>query len=235
MNGKGIFNSVINLMMSSRCWGCDTKSREVLCRRCMETVMPILHACARCGIPYPQPVPICGRCVDRKLYLDSTVSLYLYQSPLREVIHTWKYKRSRRAWLIIRGLFIEGLKHKSAELKNLRTEMVIPVPLHWRRRWGREFNQSMLLAQELGRMLDLPVETTVKRKRYTKPQTGLHMQKRRMNVRGAFTLKGDVKGCSLLLVDDVATTLSTASEIAKTLVKGGAREVHLLTMARAVE
>ncbi len=235
MYGKEIFNSLINLMMPSRCRGCDTESREMLCRRCREEVTPILHACARCGVPYPQPVPICGRCVDKRLYLDSVVSLYLYQSPLREVIHAWKYRRSRRAWLIIQELFTEGLKHRSTELKGLSTEMVVPVPLHWRRKWGREFNQSLLLAQELGRMLDLPVTTAVRRKRYTKPQTSLHVQKRRMNVRGAFTLKGNVKGRSFILVDDVATTLSTASEIAKTLLKGGAREVHLITMTRAVQ
>ncbi len=111
---------------------------------------------------------------------------------------------------------------------------VIPVPLHWTRRWSREFNQSLFLAREAARVLPLPLmDGVVKRVRATPHQTGLTARERRRNLKGAFRVEKDVKGLRLLLVDDVATTLSTASEVAGELVKAGAREVHLLVLARA--
>ncbi len=190
--------------------------------------------CARCGLPYPQNVPICGACVGKRFYLDSVVSLYLYRSPLKEVIHRWKYHRSHRSWVLVRDLFLSALEAKGEVLKALSAHGVVPVPLHWRRRWVREFNQSKMIGALAGDFLSLPVMEAVKRVRHTPPQRASSFRRRQENIRGAFVLTENVKGKSILVVDDVATTLATASEIGRVLMKGGALEVHLLVLARAV-
>ena len=135
---------------------------------------------------------------------------------------------------MLKALLREGLARKGEALRGLGLQGVVPVPLHWTRRWTREFNQSLFLARVVAEEFSLPLEEgAVRRVRPTPHQTGLSARERRRNLRGAFRVVGDVKGKGLLLVDDVATTLSTASEVARTLAKGGAREIHLLVLARA--
>jgi len=120
-------------------------------------------------------------------------------------------------------------------VRALSAHVVVPVPLHWRRRWVREFNQSEMLSALVGDFLSIPVVEAVKRVRHTPPQRASSFQKRKENIRGALALKEEVKGKRVLLADDVATTLATASEMGRVLVKGGASEVHLLVLARVVK
>jgi len=235
MISKDLFISLLNGVMPSRCRGCGEPSDQGLCQTCREKVVFLEATCARCGLPYDREVPICGKCVGRRLYLDSVVALYLYAPPVRDLLHHWKYSRDWRSWEMIRALLVDGLKRREEGLKALRLDGIVPVPLHWRRQWGREFNQSLFLAREVAEFLSLPLmDGVVDRVRHTPHQMGLSAVERRRNLRGAFSLRGGVRGKALMLVDDVATTLTTASEVARILVKGGAREVHLLVLARAV-
>ena len=235
MIGKDILSFWLGQVIPSRCLGCGAPSSALLCNRCLEAVKVISGSCARCGLPYPENVPICGACVGKRLYLDSVISLYIYQSPLKEVIHRWKYLRSYRAWNLLRDLFLSAIEAKKETLRALSVHAVVPVPLHWSRRWVREFNQSKMLSILVGDFLSIPVMEAVKRVRYTPPQRGSSYHKRKENIQGAFALKEEVRGKRILLVDDVATTLATASEIGRILAKGGASEVHLLVLARTVK
>ena len=236
MVGKALLSPVLDLVMPLRCRGCGTRSLEALCEACAGEVVFLEHTCGRCGLPYTTAVPICGRCVDRRLYLDSVVPLYLYGPPLSSLIQAWKFHRDRLAWDCLLGLLREGLARKGEVLESLGVDGVVPVPLHWTRRWWREFNQSLFLAREVAEVFSLSLmDGVVRRVRPTPHQTGLSARERRRNLKGAFRVVGDVKGLSLLLVDDVATTLSTAAEVAKELNRAGAREVHLLVLARAGE
>ena len=113
-------------------------------------------------------------------------------------------------------------------------DAIVPMPLHWRKRWQRGFNQSELLAREIGRRWNLPVRALVRRKRSTVPQAGLTSAQRRKNVEGAFKAgKGaPLKGMRLLLIDDVLTTGATASACARALKRAGAARVTFLALAR---
>jgi len=118
-------------------------------------------------------------------------------------------------------------------------DLIVPVPVHYSRLRDRPYNQALLLAQALGRRLDLPVSSRLLRKvRPTPPQVGLSRAKRLLNVKGAFavTAKGQAKidGKAVLLVDDVMTTGATAHECAKALRMAGAHRVVVLTAARAI-
>jgi ComF family protein len=109
-------------------------------------------------------------------------------------------------------------------------DCVVPVPLHWRRRWSRGFNQAGALADGLG----LPVVPALGRSRHTRPQADLPAGHRQANVRGAFRLTHPLPGAVVVLIDDVSTTGATLEACAKVLKSGGVREVRTLTAARAV-
>ena len=113
-------------------------------------------------------------------------------------------------------------------------DAVVPVPLHWFRRFRRGFNQAALLARQIARKRNLPVLQVVRRVRATRTQTGLTNSKRRLNVAGAFRMRRGrpVDGLRILLVDDVMTTGSTASACAAARKRAGAKSVTLLTVAR---
>ncbi len=122
-------------------------------------------------------------------------------------------------------------------LRECHVDLIIPVPLHPKRLRWRGFNQSLLLARQVSRLYEVPVDPFVLcRERETPPQTQLAEDERRKNVRGAFaTYPGKLlKGRRVLLVDDVYTSGATANECSRVLVRGGAREVYVLTLARTV-
>jgi ComF family protein len=108
----------------------------------------------------------------------------------------------------------------------------VPVPLHWRRRWQRGFNQASELAKGFASVRGLRYGNVLSRKRWTGSQTSLSHSVRRSNVAGAFRLRGQVKDLRILLVDDVMTTGATAGACARIFKRAGAKSVTLLTLAR---
>ena len=122
-------------------------------------------------------------------------------------------------------------------LNEWRVDLIVPVPLHPRRLRWRGFNQSLLLAKQVSRRYEVPMDPFVLyRKRETAPQTQLAEGERRKNVRGAFATRPErsLKRKSLLLVDDVYTSGATVNECSRVLLHGGAKEVYVLTLARTV-
>jgi ComF family protein len=116
-----------------------------------------------------------------------------------------------------------------------RYDFIVPVPLHWQRRWRRGFNQAELLAQEISKHRRIPILNALRRVKSTPNQAGLTSAGRRKNIAGAFqSRKGiDLTGKRILLIDDVFTTGATASACGRALKKAGAGNVSLLTLARA--
>lgn len=123
----------------------------------------------------------------------------------------------------------------SAMLAVGAVDCLVPVPLHPSREAERGFNQSVLLANRVGRRWGVPVEPrALRRRRPTLSQTDLDAERRRANVRGAFTLSRSaaVEGRHVLLIDDVFTTGATVAECARVLLEAGASAVGVLTLAR---
>jgi ComF family protein len=126
--------------------------------------------------------------------------------------------------------------HAQGRLRAIQAEAIVPVPLHWWRRWQRGYNQSEALADALATHLGIPCQRGwLRRIRLTLQQTQQTPHARRRNVRGAFRASNDcaLRGRSILLVDDVLTTGSTASEAARALRKAGAAQVTVAVLARA--
>lgn len=200
------------------CWGALPRHRGPLCR---------------CGFPLPSSLDACGRCRRGLSPFARGASLGPYEGALRLVIHELKYRGHRR----LAGRLASELSAVPEVVALLcSAEVLVPVPLHPRRQRERGFNQSALLARALARAHGLRVaERALARVRETPPQTTLGAAARRANVAGAFSARdaASFRGRVVVLVDDVLTTGATARACAGVLRRGGAREVRLLTVARA--
>jgi ComF family protein len=184
-------------------------------------------------MPFVSPFPLDadGKCALCRLGVsgfDAVYSYGSYEGSLRKLIQLFKYDRVRPLAAHFGKLMAIALPREQ------RFDLVVPMPLHWRRRWSRGYNQAALLAREISTRWNTPVRSVVRRSRATKPQAGLTNSKRRANVAGAFKMKPGVRldGMRVLLVDDVLTTGTTASACARVLKRAGARQVTLLAVAR---
>jgi ComF family protein len=157
---------------------------------------------------------------------DAAYTFGSYEGALRELIHLYKYERMKP---LARQF---GPMLDRAMPRELAFDVVVPMPLHWIKRWQRGFNQSELLAREIARRWHVPISKAVRRRRNTSAQAGLTNAKRRANVSGAFTVRNRLDGKHVLLVDDVMTTGATATACARSLKRAGAARVTLLTLAR---
>lgn len=154
---------------------------------------------------------------------DFARSAFLFNPALREIIHHLKYSDRVSLAKPLGDLLAECLRREP-----FTGDLVIPVPLHRSRERQRGFNQAELIAARLGR----PMSTRlVRRRKNTPSQTGLTRNQRIRNLAAAFEVRGEVKG-SVIVVDDVYTTGSTVSELARTLKRAGAERVEVLTVAR---
>lgn len=194
--------------------------------------------CPTCSRPLPSgelleenPRFRCGDCRIRRPEIDRARTILNFSGPVREAIHLFKYHGYWRLGRRMIASFPEAVKEASSG-----ADLVLPVPLDRARLRNRGFNQAVVLAREVSTLLGVPMYLDVLlRTRSGRPQAGLKGRERRRNVRGCFSLKrpDKIKGCSVLVVDDVLTTGATANECAKILKVGGAREVQLLALAGA--
>lgn len=152
----------------------------------------------------------------------------------RDLVHALKYRdRHDCADLMARLMARAG-----RELLDPRV-ILIPIPLHWRRQWGRRFNQSALLAAALSRQTGLPcIADALRRDRSTSPQVGLTEAERRANVARAFSVNHrrlpEIGNRPVIIVDDVMTTGATVEAAARVLMEAGAFAVDVLCFAKVV-
>ncbi len=157
----------------------------------------------------------------------------IYEGVLRDAVLQMKHHSGEGLAEIMGETWAERDRERFLEFG---IDVIIPVPLHWWRRWKRGYNQSAALALGLGAMLGLPCQQGwLERVRYTPSQTIQSAKGRRDNVHGAFRAgkKAALKGLSVLLVDDVMTTGYTSSEAARALRAAGARRVIVAALSRA--
>jgi ComF family protein len=150
----------------------------------------------------------------------------------RELIHRLKYYGDEPA-----GKFLGGELGKlvSGFASTPAWDAIVPVPLHWTRKWSRGFNQSLILARALSKTTGLPMLPALRRVKRTKDQTRLSRQERLDNVRGAFRVMIDVEGKKLLLLDDVTTTGATLEECRRVLGDASASQISAAVVATASE
>lgn len=217
----------------SLCLGA-TRSGDLLCPDCEDDLPRIWSACPHCARPLPasaQGKP-CGQCQRRPPAFDRAQAVFRYTDPVNRLVQRLKYRQH----LPSVRLLAEQLKEDACEwvVRDGRPDVLLPVPLHPGRLSARGFNQSLELARPLVHALAVPVEPgLVRRTRNTSPQAELPLKLRHRNVKGAFTVCGDVRGQHIALIDDVITSGHTAGELSRVLKQAGAREVTVWSVARA--
>ncbi len=204
-----------------RCLACPARTRgsgpsPLLCRSCTAE----LHAL---------------RCRDWEIDGTSGASGFRYEGAARALVRALKFRGALGAAAPLGSVLGAALDELAPGAVG-----IVPVPLHWRRRWQRGHNQSAALARAVAAARPgFRVLAALRKPRATRPQVGLGGGRRRRNVDGAFAVARlhipKVLGARLVLVDDVVTTAATLRAARDVLVAAGASEVTLAAAAVAVE
>ena len=242
-----LFKSLLDIIYPPRCLICkvfawddriDIDGVKVsICKGCYANFQPVSSPlCPICGRPFMSGIDkdhICEECLRKRPYYDAAAAPYLYEGAVRTAIYQFKYGCKRTMGDALGPLLARFAKTWTHQANDFLT---VPVPLHAKRLRNRGFNQSLLLSAHVARRLQSDLDfLSLKRIKYTLPQTGLKRDERRKNVWRAFQVVQPAvfKKRDILLVDDVATTGNTLNECARVLKRAGGRKVFCLVLARA--
>ena len=226
----------LDLLYPPACPACDTDidGHAALCAACEISLYPLGTACRVCGEPIAGPTPItCRRCVQEPPPFDSITAPFRYGGQLAIALQRLKYQRRPDIARTLAPLLAPALLDACTD-----SDVIVPIPLHWRRRSTRGFNQATLLVEEAQWNSDIPIDTlSLCRTQPTAPQTGINARDRAANVAGAFAVGARratrLAGKNVLLFDDVITTGATVAEAARAVLGAGAATVRGLCLARA--
>lgn len=231
---------LLDIALPNLCAACRAPvASEGVCASCWSKLSFIAPPfCARLGIPFAYdsgPGLLSEEAIaDPPAYARARAAVR-YDEVASALVHGFKYQdRTDLAPMLGRWMARAG-----TELLD-DADLIVPVPLHWRRGWGRRYNQSGALATAIGKLSQVAVSGEIlKRIRPTTQQVGLSRTERAKNVQGAFRVpdhrKADVKGRRIVLVDDVLTSGATVDACARALLRAGAADVDVLVFARVVD
>ena len=238
---KNIINLIEVLLFPSCCGICssflESFEEKVICNKCWEKVVPYRgQICIKCGkvikSSFNQP-HYCQDCLTNPPIFSLHRSFGKYEGVLKDIILLFKFKRKRILGKKLSYLIYKILKTNPIFLKS---DVIIPVPLHPRREKQRGFNQCEVMAIELEKLTNIRFLKDVLIKiKDTPPQSSLDLKKRKNNVKGAFHVKNSfyIYRKNILLIDDIYTSGSTVLECSKILKKAGAKEIFVFTLAQA--
>jgi ComF family protein len=245
---KAASSSLFSILFPSDCRICRAPLTNIailpVCEPCLAQIVPLDGPlCQICGeklfhtIADAEDAPLCPICRRVGAHFSRAAAYGAYEGALRDLIHLFKYKGIKPAGKVLGSL----LNQTVAAMALPDSLIVIPVPLWSGKRAARGFNQAEAIARNFmgfQNSSSIQLDTSgLIRTRDTASQTGLTRHQRRANVRGAFAVvkREKVKGRSILIVDDVMTTGTTAGECARVLRRAGAKEVFVATIARATK
>lgn len=221
----------LDLLFPRWCVGCGREG-DFICPSCLKSlsrVMPPL--CPKCGLPQ-SGANLCSSCLGWQAEIDGIRAPFRFDGVMRQAIHELKYRNLRALAGLLARLLNDYLLGNP-----MPGEVLVPVPLHPRRLRERGYNQSQLLAQELGKLAGLPVaDDYLVRQRHSLPQArASNVGERRSNVADVFSCRHHrLEGKQILLIDDVSTSGATLDACARVLKQAGAASVWGLVLAREI-
>ena len=235
---KDLIEGFSSLVFPPHCTLCRTHTRSIsldpVCPACAQLLLknaPPL--CLKCSRHLRRPVhSLCPSCRHSEPAFDFAWSAFIYNEPLKELIHLFKYYQRTSLRRYFGALMAAFVKDLSLDIRQF--DMVTAIPLFPSKLRERGFNQSHLLAQEIAGIFSLPYHPRLLIKaRSTKNQADLSLKERWTNIEGAFKIRHplSLKNKNILIIDDLLTTGATAAQAALTLKKGGAATVGVLTLA----
>jgi competence protein ComFC len=222
---------IVDFFFPRRCVGCG-RIGDFLCVGCRQKLPRVLRPiCKRCGKPESSG-NLCSACWGQKTEIDGIRSVFRFEGIVRQAIHDLKYRNLKSISGCLATLMADYLQDNP-----VHGEVLVPVPLHSRRLRERGYNQSNLLAQELGKLIDIPViDGSLRRIKDSLPQARTTtIDERRENVAEAFACQDEeLKAKNVILIDDVCTSGATLEACAVALKAGGAISVWGFTLAREI-
>lgn len=232
--GRQMCSWILRLLYPPRCVICDRvlPVREYgCCRECGEHLPRISGpVCLKCGKPVEsEELEYCEDCRKELHEFDRGAAPFTYTGKLAESVLRMKFQ-NRRDYI---AFYAEAMEHAlCGYLERWRPQLIIPAPMHPKKKRSRGYNQAELLAEELGRLTGIRCEPGLLRcVKMLPPQKELGRAERKKNLRGSFVLTKRLEGLErVLIVDDVYTTGSTIDEISRTLKAGGVQHTFFIVL-----
>ena len=229
---------ILDICFPPRCAICDktvSSGEKHICEKCRSKLKYIEGpTCYRCGkeVDYEEE-EYCSDCKRRERTFDKGYPVFRYTSPISDSLMSFKYF-GRQEYAVY---YAEAIKDRfGEELKSLKCDALVPVPINKKKYSTRGYNQAELIAVRLGRLLDIPVVTDLLvRTSNTDPQKGLNDAEREKNLLGAFSIKKEhpeIK--SVILVDDIYTSGATIECCTKVLRSSGVERIYFTAVAIGV-
>lgn len=230
---KFLTEMILNLLYPSHCPVCHgilKKQNTLICPQCLKLLHSVTGSrCLKCSKPVAEDTEFCKECSDRERHFTEGVGILLYDPVVRKSLLRYKYSGCREY-----GDFYALFLCRSAEkwIRRWKPDLIVPVPMYWRKKRLRGFNQAEYLAERIGDYYGIPTaKNLVKKVQNTKSQKKLDADRRRKNLKKAFCVSGRLDGYKILIVDDVYTTGSTVDMLSECLKEKGADKVYFLTVA----
>lgn len=229
--------AIFDVVLPPRCPGCGemVDGDDRFCAACFGQLQALgSPQCACCGVPLPHDgdaAARCGACLAEPPAFARARAPFAYGGPTRQLVLALKHGRR----LHLARMMARAMLRVAGDLPP--DAVIVPVPSHRWRLWQRGFNQAAEIARQLSRQSGRPlVVDALDRIKPTPSTKGLTRSARRKNVQGAFAVAQPerILGRVVILVDDVMTTGATVAACAAKLTKAGARQVEVLTYARAL-
>lgn len=227
-----LIEKCLGVLYPQTCCFCGKVSKEHICKECSEKITYLDEpVCKKCGKPIRyEEQEYCSDCQNTAFFYEQGKSVWLHTGSVRWSVYQFKYHNRR-----IYGKFYaqELFRLYGKWIRENKIDVIIPIPLHKKRKRKRGYNQSEVIARHLGKLLNLPVNArAVVRVRNTKPQKELSHKERTRNLRDAFRVTKYWNGRgNVLLIDDIYTTGNTVDSVAKLLRQKGANKVWFLTIS----
>lgn len=232
--GKKAGETVLRLLYPPRCALCDTiltGQESGCCSSCRKKLPWVLQPfCMQCGKPVGGwEREYCDDCMHTRHWYDQGAAAFTYTGAMRRSVYRMKTE-NRRDYLDFYAEAMAAVLQK--HLRSWKPELLLPVPMHWKKRQRRGYNQAELLAKKISGLTGIPMDR--KRICCTRAHTAqkqLGRQERMQNLKGSFALKRPVEGLRrVVLIDDVYTTGSTVDALAELLKKAGISQVFFLAL-----
>ena len=222
----------MGMLYPQTCYFCGKICKKSMCTECAEKVEYIEEPrCKKCGKPirYAEK-EYCHDCTEHMFCYEQGKSIWLHKGPVLWSVYQFKYHNRR---IYAEFYAEEWWRLYGNKLKEWEIDVIVPIPLHPKRRRKRGYNQAEVLAKELGKRCGIPVDTKmVVRRVNTKPQKMLNDRERKKNLRSAFGVTSHRKKANnILLIDDIYTTGNTIDSVAQLLKENGAEKVYFLTIS----
>lgn len=209
---------------------------KYICSNCYEQIRKIIPPyCIKCCKPvnFNLDVPLCPECVNDNKLFETSKSPFLYEGLIKNLIYDFKYHNKTYLYKFL-GM---SLVNYMNSISYTNFDYIVPVPLHPNKMKRRGYNQSELLSKYISNKLNIPHINALRRIKNTDKQSAQTKHNRNINLKNAFIINptkniDKIKKSSVLVVDDIYTTGSTANECAKVLLNFSVDKVSIITIAR---